>query len=139
MHHLAQVHGSFDADQRGDAYCRSRTGTKTFAQALTTLIGPVHDGGAQGLVGSAEQREQWLQVMRLLTKEDKSLAEKKRLEWLLAELMDGYSAVSKHVALLLCSWLQPNLSLTFLSEAVDAPCIWLVPELLDLYPDAIGK
>lgn len=30
-------------------------------------------------------------------------------------------------------------SLTFLPEAVDAPCIWLVPELLKLYPDAVGK
>lgn len=96
---------------------RSRTGTKTFAQALETLIGPVHDGGAQGLVGTAEQRDQWLQFMRLVTKEDseKSLAEKKKQQWLLAELMEGYSA------------------------AVDAPCIWLVPELLELYPDAVGK
>lgn len=37
--------------------------------------------------------------MRLATKENKSLAEKKRLEWLLAELMDGYSAVGKHILL----------------------------------------
>lgn len=117
---------------------RSRTGTKTFAQALTTLLGPVHDGGAEGLIGTAEQREQWLQVMRLVTKEDKSLVEKKRLEWLLAELMDGYSAVGRSI-LMLIFWSQPDVPLTFLSEAVDAPCIWLVPELLDLYPDAVGK
>lgn len=37
--------------------------------------------------------------MRLVTKEDKSLAEKKRLEWLLAELMDGYSAVGANIPL----------------------------------------
>lgn len=127
------------ANQRRDTNRRSRTGTKTFAQALATLIGPVHDGGAQGLVGTAEQREQWLQVMRLVTKEDKSLAEKKRLEWLLAELMDGYSAVGRHVLLFLCSCFQRSLSLTFVCKAVDAPCIWLVPELLKLYPDAVGK
>ncbi|OBR11265.1 Nad dependent epimerase dehydratase [Colletotrichum higginsianum IMI 349063] len=70
----------------------SRTGTKTFAQALATLIGPVHDGGAEGLVGSAEVRKRWLEVMRLAIKKDKTLPEKKRLEWLLAELMEGYSA-----------------------------------------------
>ncbi|TDZ29142.1 hypothetical protein C8035_v004615 [Colletotrichum spinosum] len=91
----------------------SRTGTKTFAQALTTLIGPVHDGGAEGLVGTPEVRKRWLEVMRLATKEDKTLPDKKRLEWLLAELMEGYSGT------------------------VDAPCIWLVPELLELYPDAV--
>lgn len=118
-------------------YHRSRTGTKTFAQALTTLLGPVHDGGAEGLAGTAERRERWLQVMRLVTEEDRSLAEKKRLEWLLAELMEGYSAVGRH-SLLFCSWLWPNFSLTLLSKAVDALCIWLVPELLELYPDAVG-
>ncbi|KAK1851442.1 nad dependent epimerase dehydratase [Colletotrichum chrysophilum] len=91
----------------------SRTGTKTFAQALETLIGPVHDGGAEGLVGTAEVRKRWLEVMELATKKDKTLPEKKRLEWLLAELMEGYSAT------------------------VDAPCIWLVPEILELYPDAV--
>ncbi|KAK8112335.1 NAD dependent epimerase/dehydratase, partial [Apiospora kogelbergensis] len=92
----------------------SRTGTKTFAQALETLIGPVHDGGAEGLVGTKKQRNHWLEVMRLASKKDRSLPEKQQLKWLLAELMDGYSA------------------------CVDAPCIWLVPELLELYPDAVG-
>lgn len=77
--------------------------------------------------------------MRLVNKKDKTLAERKRLEWLLAELMDGYSAVSKHILLLSCSPFPQNSSLTFLFEAVDAPCIWLVPELLKLYPDAVGK
>lgn len=76
--------------------------------------------------------------MRLVTKEDKSLVEKKRLEWLLAELMNGYSAVGRSI-LVLVLWSQLNVPLTLLSEAVDAPCIWLVPELLELYPDAVGK
>lgn len=112
IHHNTRIRGRRDADQRRDTDCRSRTGTKTFAEALSTLLGPVHDGGAQGLVGTAEQRDQWLQVMKLVTKENKSLAEKKRQQWLLAELMEGYSAVCGH-ALPSCSALYTNLSLTF--------------------------
>lgn len=44
-------------------------------------------------MGTAEVRKRWLEVMELATKKDKTLPEKKRLEWLLAELMEGYSAV----------------------------------------------
>lgn len=35
--------------------------------------------------------------------------------------------------------LLPYISLTLLLQTVDAPSIWLVPELLELYPDAIGQ
>lgn len=67
-------------------------------------------------MGTAEVRKRWLEVMELATKKDKTLPEKKRLEWLLAELMEGYSAVSY------CK-LEANLDLTgpILADHSPAP------------------
>lgn len=92
---------------------RSRTGTKSFAEALAILLdSPVHDAGMQTLGGPAYQRKAWAEVMRLAP-EARSHAENKKIEALLAELMEGYCAT------------------------VDVPSNLLTPELLRTFPDAI--
>jgi hypothetical protein len=77
--------------------------------------------------------------MRLASKKDRTLPERKQLEWLLAELMDGYSAVSRTSTPSYSLGVLLYITLTLLPQTVDAPSIWLVPELLELYPDAVGQ
>ncbi|KAL1846322.1 hypothetical protein VTK73DRAFT_312 [Phialemonium thermophilum] len=90
-----------------------RTGTKTLNEALTILLnGPVHDAGVQSLGGSAHQVNRWLEIMKLAP-QAKTLGQKKYLEYLLADILDGYVAT------------------------VDCPAITLTPELMALFPDAV--
>ncbi|KAH8879156.1 hypothetical protein GQ53DRAFT_789471 [Thozetella sp. PMI_491] len=90
-----------------------RTGTKTLNEALTILLnGPVHDAGVQSLGGSNHQIQQWLQIMKEAP-HVKSFGQKKHVEYLLADVLEGYVAT------------------------VDAPAAFLTDELLDVYPDAV--
>ena len=90
-----------------------RTGTKTFNQALTILLnGPVHDAAVQSLAGSWHQISMWMKIMNF-TPKAKTFAQKKYLQAMLADVLDGYVAT------------------------VDAPAITLTPEIMALYPDAI--
>lgn len=94
-------------------YLRCRTGTKSLNEALTILLnGPVHDAGIQSLGGSNHQVKRWLQIMRRAP-DAKTLSQKKYLQFLLADILDGYVAT------------------------VDVPAATLTPELMDLYPDAV--
>ncbi|KAK2594958.1 hypothetical protein QQS21_007316 [Conoideocrella luteorostrata] len=91
----------------------SRTGTKSFAEALTiALDAPVHDAGVQSLAGSAHQRKAWSELMRLAPVAT-THADEKQVDALLAKLMEGYCAT------------------------VDGPSNLLTPELLRVFPDAI--
>lgn len=92
---------------------RCRTGTKTLNEALTILLdGPVHDAGVQSLGGSFHQVNQWMEVMKKAPFA-KTFAEKKYVQYLLADILDGYVAT------------------------VDCPAVTLTPELMELYPDAV--
>ncbi|OIW30744.1 hypothetical protein CONLIGDRAFT_289643 [Coniochaeta ligniaria NRRL 30616] len=90
-----------------------RTGTKSLNEALSILLGgPVHDSGVQSLGGSLHQVNNWLEIMKHAPYA-KTLAQKKYIEYLLADLTDGYVAT------------------------VDCPAVTLTPELMALYPDAV--
>jgi hypothetical protein len=73
---------------------------------------PVHDAGTLSLGGLPEQKKRWAEVMDLAPRVS-TYADKKHLEWLLADLMEGYSATT------------------------DMPSNLLVPQLLDVFPDAV--
>ncbi|KAI0538903.1 hypothetical protein GGR58DRAFT_274266 [Xylaria digitata] len=91
----------------------SRTGTKTFNEALTILLkGPVHDSGIQSLGGPMDQIGAWLQIMALAPKAA-SFSDQKKLDWLLSSVLDGYVAT------------------------MDCPAATLTPEIMRVYPDAI--
>lgn len=92
----------------------SRTGTKTLNQALTILLnGPVHDSGVHSTGGTFQQIRQWGELMVLTAKKDKTFADRKHIQYLVAALLDGYVAT------------------------MDLPAAALTPELMDTYPDAI--
>ncbi|KAI0020812.1 hypothetical protein F4780DRAFT_350912 [Xylariomycetidae sp. FL0641] len=91
----------------------SRTGTKTLNEALTILLdGPVHDSGIQSLGGPVNQMKTWLDIMELAP-HAKSFSEKKKLDWLFAEILDGYVGT------------------------MDCPAATLTPEILRVYPEAV--
>lgn len=108
---------------------RSRTGTTSLGNALKHLLGPVHDSGTYVSRGTKKQQTQWLEAVSLalpnnehqLNKQkatkpaahERTLAETKRVEYLLASLLEGYSAT------------------------MDVPACLLTPELLALYPNAV--
>ena len=92
---------------------RCRTGTKTLNEALSILLkGPVHDAGVQSLGGSSHEIQQWLRIMKAVPTA-KTFGEKKYVEYLLADILDGYVAT------------------------VDCPAAVLAPELMSLYPEAV--
>ncbi|PKS05041.1 hypothetical protein jhhlp_008407 [Lomentospora prolificans] len=91
----------------------SRTGTKTLNEALTILLGgPVHDSGVHSTGGTFKQIRQWGQVMELVAKKEKTYADKKHIQYLLADLLEGYVAT------------------------MDCPAAALTPELMETFPDA---
>ncbi|KAL8383100.1 hypothetical protein RB595_006723 [Gaeumannomyces hyphopodioides] len=91
----------------------SRTGTKTLNEALQILLdGPVHDSGIYAFCGTPQQQHAWLEVMELAPKA-KTVADGKRIDYLLATLLEGYSST------------------------MDTPANMLAAEILGVFPDAI--
>ncbi|KAJ9142439.1 hypothetical protein NKR23_g7267 [Pleurostoma richardsiae] len=92
----------------------TRTGTKTFREALQILLdGPVHDGPSQAMGGPRRHGQGWLEAMELAVKPESTAAARKKLNWLLLDLMDGYVGTT------------------------DMPATLMVSELLEAFPDAI--
>ncbi|KAJ4137895.1 hypothetical protein NW754_001539 [Fusarium falciforme] len=91
----------------------TRTDTKSFREALEILLdGPVHDGATEGVSGPWRHRKEWLEAMELAPRA-RTISEQKRLDWLLADLHEGYVGTT------------------------DIPGLRLAPELLRVFPDAI--
>ncbi|TLS27199.1 hypothetical protein PpBr36_04469 [Pyricularia pennisetigena] len=91
----------------------SRTGTKSFNEALRILLdGPVHDSGIQSCAGSRRQRHQWLELMELAV-DCRTVSDRKRIEWLLADLLEGYTST------------------------MDIPANMMYEEILSVFPDAV--
>lgn len=89
-----------------------RTGTSSFTQALSILLsGPAYHGGTQCTLGPEKDIRSWIKVLNHWP--PKSPSDKALIQNTLNERLDGYIAVT------------------------DSPCNGLVPELLELYPDAI--
>lgn len=88
-----------------------RTGTASFSEALRILLeGPVYHGGTQCTMGQPVEMLSWIKVLRLFP--FRTDAERKAALSLIHQRLDGYAAVT------------------------DAPGTGLIPELLELYPDA---
>lgn len=88
-----------------------RTGTASFSEALRILLdAPVYHGGTQCTMGQPVEMLSWIKVLKLfpfITDADRKTALS-----LIRQRLDGYAAVT------------------------DAPANGLIPELLELYPDA---
>ncbi|KAF9893394.1 hypothetical protein FE257_011826 [Aspergillus nanangensis] len=85
-----------------------RTGTSSFTQALATLLdGPTYHGGTQITLGHPDTITHWISILRDWLSNDKHQAQKT-----LHQILSGYAAIA------------------------DAPGSQLIPELLELYPDA---
>lgn len=88
-----------------------RTGTASFSEALRILLdAPVYHGGTQTTMGTPVEIRTWIEVLNhfpFRTYQDRKVALA-----LMDQRLDGYAAVT------------------------DAPATGLVPELLELYPDA---
>ncbi|KAF1838905.1 putative NAD dependent epimerase/dehydratase [Decorospora gaudefroyi] len=89
-----------------------RTGTSSFSLALSILLdGPAYHGGTQATLGPPQEMRSWITLLQhwpAKTTSDAAIVNK-----ILKERLDGYVGVT------------------------DCPCNGLVPELLELYPDAI--
>ncbi|OAL02871.1 hypothetical protein IQ06DRAFT_367417 [Phaeosphaeriaceae sp. SRC1lsM3a] len=89
-----------------------RTGTSSFTQALSILLdGPAYHGGTQCTLGGEHEIRFWISALNAWppkTPSDSSL-----IRSILRSRLDGYVAVT------------------------DSPCNGLVPELLELYPNAL--
>ncbi|KAE8132888.1 NAD dependent epimerase/dehydratase [Aspergillus pseudotamarii] len=89
----------------------SRTGTASFSAALNILLqGPIYHGGTQTTMGPPIEIQSWIQILRHWLSpnpQDRQITLN-----LLKQRLDGYAAIT------------------------DAPGAQLVPELLELYPDA---
>ncbi|PYI00850.1 NAD dependent epimerase/dehydratase [Aspergillus sclerotiicarbonarius CBS 121057] len=89
----------------------SRTGTASFSAALAILLdGPIYHGGTQTTIGPPEEIKSWITIMRNLQNERPD--DRQKALTLMERRLDGYAAIT------------------------DAPGTQLVPELLELYPDA---
>ncbi|OGM40584.1 NAD dependent epimerase/dehydratase [Aspergillus bombycis] len=90
----------------------SRTGTASFSSALNILLeGPVYHGGTQVTMGPPKEIKSWIKIMRnCMTGVPQ---DREKALTLLEETLDGYAAIT------------------------DVPGSQLVPELLELYPDAM--
>ncbi|KAI4121448.1 MAG: hypothetical protein LQ338_006355 [Usnochroma carphineum] len=89
----------------------SRTGTASFSRALEILLdGPIYHGGTQATLGPEIEIKSWIKVLSHWPPRNDS--DKRLILDLIASRMDGYAATT------------------------DAPASGLVPELLELYPDA---
>ncbi|KAK2597807.1 hypothetical protein N8I77_012569 [Diaporthe amygdali] len=88
-----------------------RTGTASFSEALRILLqAPVYHGGTQCTMGPPDEMRSWIQILKLFP--FKVDADRKAGLSLIRQRLDGYAAVT------------------------DAPATGLIPELLELYPDA---
>lgn len=99
----------------------SRTGTASFSEALRILLGgPVYHGGTQITLGPPSDIKTWMQVLssRFPSSDAKTCdtsftaSRREKTYDLIRRRLDGYAAVT------------------------DAPCSGLVPELLEIYPNA---
>ena len=89
----------------------SRTGTASFSQALEILLdGPVYHGGTQTTLGPEIEIKSWIKVLSHWPARNDS--DKRLILDLMAGRLDGFAATT------------------------DAPASGLVPELMELYPDA---
>lgn len=89
----------------------SRTGTASFSRALEILLdGPVYHGGTQTTLGSEVEIKSWIKVLSHWPARKDS--DKRLIVDLMASRLNGYAATT------------------------DAPASGLVPELIELYPDA---
>ena len=90
----------------------SRTGTASFSRALEILLnGPVYHGGTQTTLGPEIEIRSWIRVLSHWPARNDS--DKRLIHDLMASRLDGYVATT------------------------DAPASGLVPELMEIYPDAI--
>lgn len=88
-----------------------RTGTASFSRALEILLdGPVYHGGTQSTLGPESEIKGWIKLLSQWPARDER-AKQANLE-LIKHRTDGFTAIT------------------------DAPGCNLVPELLELYPDA---
>lgn len=89
----------------------SRTGTASFSRALEIILnGPVYHGGTQTTLGPEIEIKSWIKVLSHWPARNDS--DKRLIRDLMAGRLDGYAATT------------------------DAPASGLVPELMELYPDA---
>lgn len=89
-----------------------RTGTSSLSIALSTLLhGPVYHGGTQSIVGHPSEIKSWIEPLSHFPAV--SPFERDLVKSILKERLDGFAAVT------------------------DSPCNGLIPELLELHPDAI--
>ncbi|KAL8706965.1 MAG: hypothetical protein Q9201_000013 [Fulgogasparrea decipioides] len=89
----------------------SRTGTASFSRALEILLdGPIYHGGTQTTMGPEIEIKSWIKVLSHWPPQTDS--DKRLIQGLIISRLDGYAATT------------------------DAPASGLVPELLELYPDA---
>ncbi|KAL4889812.1 NAD dependent epimerase/dehydratase [Aspergillus ambiguus] len=89
----------------------SRTGTASFSSALNVLLaGPVYHGGTQITMGPASEIKAWMGILRHWLKGQPQ--DREKCLTLMEQTLDGYAATT------------------------DAPASQLVPELMELYPDA---
>ncbi|GLA85028.1 hypothetical protein AtubIFM56815_009252 [Aspergillus tubingensis] len=89
----------------------SRTGTASFSAALAILLnGPVYHGGTQTTTGTPDEITTWMKVMRLILNDN--APDRRQALALIDRQLDGYAAIT------------------------DAPGTQLVPELMEIYPDA---
>ncbi|OQE25116.1 hypothetical protein PENSTE_c006G01161 [Penicillium steckii] len=88
-----------------------RTGTSSFNAALEVLLeGPSYHGGSQISKGRPEDIRSWIKILQYWNKGDPK--DQETMKQLIRERLDGYIGVT------------------------DAPCAELVPELLEIYPNA---
>lgn len=89
----------------------SRTGTASFSRSLEILLdGPTYHGGTQNTLGPEIDIKSWIKILRHWPAKNSS--DKQLILNLLRERLDGFAAIT------------------------DAPGSQLVPELMELYPDA---
>jgi hypothetical protein len=89
-----------------------RTGTASFSEALRILLnGPIYHGGTQMTQGAESDIRGWIKILSRLPA--RTEGEKAKQAALLHERLDGYAAV------------------------MDSPACGFVPELMEMYPDAI--
>lgn len=88
-----------------------RTGTASFSEALRILLeAPVYHGGTQCTMGQPVEMRSWIKILRLFP--FRTDTDRKAALSLIHQRLDGYAAVT------------------------DSPGTGLIPELLELYPDA---
>lgn len=90
-----------------------RTGTASFTEALRILLnGPVYHGGTQMTLGPESDVTSWIKILPLTVDNAKSEEDRRKMLEMMRGRLDGYVACT------------------------DTPTCGLVPELLELYPEA---